>query len=117
MGSGEAQVSMAAQSINTTINVANTTVQTLMQLMLKEQTKMRNPEALVVDIRDLDKVLNGLNEAGIPWSTSMQRVPVYERDTNGDYVLGKDGKPILLGFEETPARTPDGMLHYHGQRT
>ena len=74
MGSGEAQVSMAAQSINTTINVANTTVQTLMQLMLKEQTKMRNPEALVVDIRDLDKVLNGLNEAGIPWSTSMQRV-------------------------------------------
>lgn len=109
MGSGEAQVSMAAQSINTTINVANTTVQTLMQLMLKEQTKMRNPEALVVDIRDLDKVLNGLNEAGIPWSTSMQRVPVYERDTNGDYVLGKDGKPILLGFEETPARTPDGM--------
>lgn len=89
MGSGEAQVSMAAQSINTTMNVANTTVQTLMQLMLKEQTKMRNPEALVVDIRDLDKVLNGLNEAGIPWSTSMQRVPVYERDTNGDYVLGK----------------------------
>ena len=63
MGSGEAQVSMAAQSINTTMNVANTTVQTLMQLMLKEQTKMRNPEALVVDIRDLDKVLNGLNEA------------------------------------------------------
>ena len=96
MGSGEAQVSMAAQSINTTINVANTTVQTLMQLMLKEQTKMRNPEALVVDIRDLDKVLNGLNEAGIPWSTSMQRVPVYERDANGDYVLGKDGKQFYL---------------------
>lgn len=46
MGSGEAQVSMAAQSINTTINVANTTVQTLMQLMLKEQTKMRNPDEI-----------------------------------------------------------------------
>lgn len=109
MGSGEAQVSMAAQGINTTIQVANTTVSTILQLLMKEQPQLKNPESLVVNIHDIDAVLNELNSAGIPWTAMMERVPQYAEDENGERIIGDDGKPIIIGYEESPARTPDGQ--------
>ena len=105
----EAEVSMAAQTINTTIQVANTTTQTILQLLLKEQPKLNNPEALIVDVRDIDSVLDELNKAGIPWTTTMEKVPLYKTDDAGNKVLDENGLPIKLGERLEPARTPDGM--------
>lgn len=100
---------MSAQAINTAIQVSNTTVQTILQLLLKEKQELKNPEALIVDVNDIGNVLEELNKAGIPWTTNLQRKAIFQEDEHGNKVYDENGQPILLGYKEEPARTPDGQ--------